>query len=209
MGPVPQLLPVFPLSAVLFPDALLQLHVFESRYRVMTSHCLEGDGRFGVVLISRGSEVGGGEARVAVGTVARIEQASPLEDGRWILVARGAERFRVREWLADDPYPRGMVEALPESGPEADVSDLVVAATAAVQRTRALLSEIQHVPQPQSEIPREPVASSWWLCQHAPLSAFDRQRLLECEDLVERLRLIREMVGSLAEDLSRLLSRGV
>lgn len=205
---MPQLLPVFPLSAVLFPRALLQLHVFEDRYREMTRRCLEGDGRFGVVLISRGSEVGGGETRVGVGTVARIEQAFPLEDGHSLLLTRGAERFQVREWLPDDPYPRGLVEPRPESPYEDNVSDPVVAATAAVQRTRALLSEIQHVPQPQTEIPHDPVACSWWLCQHAPLSAFDRQRLLECDDLVGRLRLLTEMVGSVAEDLSRFLAGG-
>ncbi|MET1002223.1 MAG: LON peptidase substrate-binding domain-containing protein, partial [Acidimicrobiia bacterium] len=51
---------MFPLGSVLFPHALLPLHVFEPRYRVMMRHCLEGDKEFGVVLIERGSEVGGG-----------------------------------------------------------------------------------------------------------------------------------------------------
>ncbi|HEX4162859.1 MAG TPA: LON peptidase substrate-binding domain-containing protein, partial [Acidimicrobiales bacterium] len=56
-------LPMFPLSAVLFPQATMPLHVFEPRYRQLMHDCLEGDPRFGVVLIERGSEVGGGDQR--------------------------------------------------------------------------------------------------------------------------------------------------
>ncbi|HEY1734853.1 MAG TPA: LON peptidase substrate-binding domain-containing protein, partial [Acidimicrobiales bacterium] len=74
-------LPMFPLSTVLFPGASLSLHVFEPRYRQLTVDCLRGGCELGVVLIRRGSEVGGGDERVDVGTVARIETATPLADG--------------------------------------------------------------------------------------------------------------------------------
>ena len=80
---------MFPLSSVLFPGAELPLHVFEPRYRELTDDCLAGDGEFGVVLIARGSEVGGGDQRFGVGTVAHIEAASPFDDGRWALLAEG------------------------------------------------------------------------------------------------------------------------
>jgi uncharacterized protein len=66
-----RVMPMFPLGTVLFPYALLPLQVFEPRYRVMMHHVLEGDREFGVVLIERGSEVGGGGARVGVGPGAR------------------------------------------------------------------------------------------------------------------------------------------
>src|SRR4051812_26706984 len=58
-------LPMFPLGTVLFPHAVLPLHVFEPRYRALVETCLHSDGRFGVVLIERGYEVGGGDARFA------------------------------------------------------------------------------------------------------------------------------------------------
>ena len=64
----PRLLPMFPLGTVLFPHALLPLRVFEPRYRTMTAHVMRGDAEFGVVLIERGSEVGGGDIRFDVGT---------------------------------------------------------------------------------------------------------------------------------------------
>ena len=83
---------MFPLHTVLFPGVALPLHVFEPRYRALTRHCLDGDGRFGVVLIERGSEVGGGDARLSVGTCARIVEAAELPDGRWVLMVLGVER---------------------------------------------------------------------------------------------------------------------
>src|SRR5688572_31807327 len=107
-------LPMFPLGGVLFPYAVLPLHVFEPRYRALTEACLTGDGQFGVVLIERGSEVGGGDTRFQVGTVARIVEAARLPDGRYVLAAVGTERFRVQRWLPEDPYPRAEIEMIAE-----------------------------------------------------------------------------------------------
>ena len=96
---------MFPLGTVLFPYALLPLHVFEPRYRLMMRHVLDGDREFGVVLIERGSEVGGGDTRFDVATVARVVQAAELPDGRYALATVGMRRVRVERWLDDDPYP--------------------------------------------------------------------------------------------------------
>ncbi|MEY3360946.1 MAG: hypothetical protein RL531_665, partial [Actinomycetota bacterium] len=82
-------LPMFPLGTALLPGAMLPLHVFEERYRALVEHCLARDGEFGVVLIERGSEVGGGDRRFAVGTLARIVEAGRFPDGRYALVATG------------------------------------------------------------------------------------------------------------------------
>jgi Lon protease-like protein len=94
---------MFPLGTVLLPNAHLPLHIFEPRYRALIRDVLAGDGEFGVVLIERGHEVGGGDARFAVGTVARVVQSAELPDGRWLVDAVGTERFRVTEWLPEDP----------------------------------------------------------------------------------------------------------
>ena len=112
-------LPMFPLSAVLFPHATMPLHVFEPRYRELMRDCLAGDRRFGVVLIARGSEVGGGDERSALGTRGVITEASELPDGRWVLIVEGESLIMVDEWLPDDPYPVALVrdvEPVPELG---------------------------------------------------------------------------------------------
>ena len=98
-------LPMFPLSTVLFPHAPLPLHVFESRYRRLMADCLDDDGSFGVVLIARGPEVGGGDQRVEVGTAARIDHVNRLDDGRMLVMARGLPDLGVDRWLRDEPVP--------------------------------------------------------------------------------------------------------
>ena len=67
-----ELLPLFPLNTVLFPNMVLPLHVFEERYKLMINTCLAQDKPFGVVLIYSGTEAGGPAVPHSVGTVARI-----------------------------------------------------------------------------------------------------------------------------------------
>ena len=75
-------MPMFPLGGVLMPGGTLPLHIFEPRYQQLLIDALEGDRCFGVVLISRGSEVGGGEVRNSVGTIAHIDDYQRFDDGR-------------------------------------------------------------------------------------------------------------------------------
>jgi hypothetical protein len=200
-------LAMFPLSTVLYPHADLPLHVFEPRYRKMTTDCLQADGTFGVVLIDRGSEVGGGDHRVTVGTVARIVAAAPQPDGRWVLLARGVERIRVLEWHDDEPYPVASVEELPTEDVDPDPEDLDRTAQR-VRRVRALLSEMgDHPPLPADALDGSgPVEQVWRLCAATPLNAYDRQRLLEAGDPAARLTMLAQLSDELAEDMTRLLA---
>ena len=86
---------MFPLGCVLFPEAILPLHVFEERYRVMVEEIMDTDRSFGVVLIERGNEVGGGEIRKEIGTLAEIIDSKKFIDGRSLLVTRGVRRVQV------------------------------------------------------------------------------------------------------------------
>jgi uncharacterized protein len=108
-------MPMFPLGSVLLPGAPLSLHVFEPRYRALVRDCLSApEPEFGVVMIERGSEVGGGDQRAAVGTVARMVQVAELDDGRFAVICIGTRRIRVVSWLPDDPYPIAQVEEWPD-----------------------------------------------------------------------------------------------
>lgn len=206
---------MFPLSTVLFPGASLSLHVFEPRYRQLTVDCWRGDRELGVVLIRRGSEVGGGDERVDVGTVARIETATPLADGRWRLTIVGAHRLRVREWLADDPYPLATVDDLPDDATAPDVA-AVARAEASVRRVRALLSELGQQPALVGPLDGGVAAdggqsarsAAWRLCGLAPVTPFDGQRLLEIDGPEERLAVLAELADATADDLARLLAGG-
>jgi uncharacterized protein len=200
-------LAMFPLSLVLFPGATLRLHVFEPRYQLLTRHCLEDDGRFGIVLISRGHEVGGEDERHGVGTVANIESAAPLGEGRWLLSVIGAERVEIEQWLAPDPYPVAVTHQLaddPFIGDVAAIDD----AWALVRRTRALASELGAGPAlaPDAEPGRTPEDRVWRACAESPIAIFDRQRLLETQSADARLALLTQVTGEMATDLSRLMA---
>jgi uncharacterized protein len=120
-------IPLFPLHAVLFPEAPLPLHVFEPRYRALVAHCLASGASFGVVCISAGREVGAGSVAFAsVGTLAEIREVSRHPDGRYDIVAVGTSRFRLSSVVADrQPYLVGIAELLPEALGDAERAALL------------------------------------------------------------------------------------
>jgi Lon protease-like protein len=202
---------MFPLGTVLFPSGLLPLHVFEPRYRALVEHCLAAaDGpEFGVVLIERGSEVGGGDTRVDIGTVARIVEASRFDDGRYALATVGTRRLRVLEWQPDDPYPQALVEVLDE--PELDPADAADACAAVEQRLRRVLglaSELGAAVRTDVELAEDPVRAGFQACALAPLGPFDAQQLLELDDPRARLDRLAVQLDDLAELLQLRLSEG-
>jgi len=205
--PVTYPLGMFPLSTVLFPEAGLPLHVFEERYRALMTRCLDADGEFGVVLIARGSEVGGGDLRVDVGTVARIANVAELDDGRMLVVATGVRRVRVEEWLDEEPYPRALVEDLPDPT-GACSGEVLAAAEGSLRRLRSLLSELGDVPAlPHSlRISGDQEQVGWQLCDMAPLVSLDLQRLLVADGLAERMVLLTDLCDAMSGDVIGLLS---
>jgi uncharacterized protein len=194
-------LPMFPLGTVLFPHMVLPLHVFEPRYRALMHDVLDGDREFGVALISRGHEVGGGDLRTDVGTVARIVQAEELEDGRWLTIAVGTRRVRIDRWLPDDPYPLAMVEDLeePSGASAADRWDgLLTAATARLRRVLAMQAELGEETLPATfELAEDPEVAAWQLAVVAPLNPLDAQRILAADGHRERLALLSDALEGL------------
>ena len=192
---------MFPLGTVLFPYALLPLHVFEPRYRMMMNHVLAGDGEFGVVLIERGSEVGGGDTRFDVATVARVVQASELPDGRFAVATVGLRRVRVVRWLDDDPYPRAEVAALDDPPTTAD--DLVARdrAVAALAEVTELARRIDPRAAEPPALDADPVRASYEAAALAPVGPLDALQMLAADDAGTRLRLFCELVAERLVDL--------
>jgi Lon protease-like protein len=197
-------LPMFPLGTVLFPGALLPLHVFEPRYRQLVKDCLAGEPEFGVVLIDRGHEVGGGDVRREVGTVARILEVNELPDRRYLLQAVGVRRIRVRSWLDDAPYPRAEIEEWPDEGASLVTTERVTEVANRGRRVRALASELHEGAGPlEIDIADDPLLASYHLCALAPVGPDDSYKLLACPGPVERLDGLDELLAD-AETVLRL-----
>jgi Lon protease-like protein len=194
-------LPMFPLGSVLLPGAVLPLHVFEPRYRALVETVQSSaDRTFGVVLIERGSEVGGGDARFDVGTRARLVQAIPSDDGRYAVVALGVERLRVSEWLPDDPYPRARVSSWPdEPDLTTDVDSHRGTGTDEIEqllrRCLAVAVELGVAGRIDVDLPDDPREACWHAAAQAPLGPLDAQRLLSTPDLATRQQLLTTMLS--------------
>jgi hypothetical protein len=191
--------------------------VFEPRYRELTDDCLAGDGEFGVVLIARGSEVGGGDERFGVGTVAQIEpapRASTTAGGPCWPKGRGGSPWT--EWLPDAPYPVAEVDRSPR-GRRVDRTTRPCSARATAAGAPGPDPDVGAGPPAPvvADLGANPVTGSsgdggrvWRLCEMAPVTAIDSQKLLEADAAADRLALLSEMCEALAADLFLLLGGG-
>jgi Lon protease-like protein len=200
---------MFPLGSVLLPGMALPLHVFEPRYRALADHVVrgEGNGEFGVVLIERGSEVGGGDVRSDLGVLARVVDATEFDDGRWSLVAVGTERIRVDRWLPDDPYPQARVTRLRDAlnGPQAEAVDKLVSLLSELSSLSARLGHPG--PEIAVDVEADPAAAVWQIVARSPLGAADRHRLLACDDPHERVASAAELMAEQRDLFTALLAQ--
>ena len=196
-------MPMFPLGSVLFPAMPTALRIFEERYIVMLSTILGDDPpEFGIVLIERGSEVGGGEQRFAVGTVAQVTRVETSE-GFIGFIAVGDRRVEVVDWLPDDPYPLAEVRPVDELVWAEEHRPLLDRAEQLVRRTIARASEFVEQQWPADIVlDDDPVRACWQLAGIAPLGPLDQVRLLRATTVVELLSGLIEATEGAAEMLA-------
>jgi Lon protease-like protein len=198
---------MFPLQSALLPDEDLPLQIFEPRYAALVRDCIrDKDPRFGVVLISQGREVGGGEVRCDVGTVARITECVDIAgSGRFVLRCRTGERIKVCEWLPDDPYPRAVVQAWPDelgwpvsAGQLEELEDRVMALFERIAAARDFsLPEREVVLGTDADIV-DPGERLYALASRVPIGPADRYSVLAAPTAAERLTALSEAVDSVA-----------
>jgi uncharacterized protein len=187
---MPQTIPLFPLSTVLFPDGPLPLRVFEPRYLDMISRCLRQDTEFGVVLILGGKDTGQVETS-DVGTMARIIDWYQGSDGILGITARGTRQFRLHgvSRQADGLY-LGEVDMLPEIPYQPLPEEF--------RPLAALLeSVIDDLGRLYDAIEKRYDDAAWVGCRLAeilPMSPADKQRCLELTDPVELLQFLKPML---------------
>ncbi len=187
-------IPLFPLSAVLFPGAPLPLQIFEERYRVLVNDLLaldEDRRRFGVVAIQAGSEAGMTLPQMfPVGCAAMTRRIEVLPDGRSTLIAFGGARFRLLEVdTVSKPYLIGRVRWQDELLGEPGVADAIVPVVRdALRSYAALLADLTGGEVEDGQLPSEPTELSYLTAGALLLPLRERQALLELADTPTRLR---------------------
>jgi Lon protease-like protein len=201
---------LFPLNTVLFPGAVLNLHVFEKRYRRMIAECLDANEAFGVVLIREGKDAGDADVTPHdIGTTAEISEVTPLPAGRYYISTLGRRRFRIRRILNRDPYLLAEVEFIEDRALE-DVD------ARANELTHRVLGEFREYVRllvafsgadADVDVPHDPVDASFIVGDALQVADTLKQRLLELRTAEARLAAELGFLRRLLPQLRALLER--
>jgi Lon protease-like protein len=204
------LLPIFPLpNVVLFPNVFLPLHIFEPRYREMVADAVKSDRLIGMALLRPGWEQNyeGHPAVYPVGCSGVITHVDRLQDGRYNIVLRGVERFRIREEDHQLSYRRAVVESLPDwqQGPddktiirhqrarlETLLATTIERSIARAATGTAVAERSGHDPKIPTAMPDEDLVNA--LAQYLDLEPLERQALLEAHNLCSRAESLVELL---------------
>ena len=195
-------LPLFPLpEVVLFPQEVLPLHIFESRYRIMLQSVLETDSMFGVIKFDSNSK-----SMANVGCCAQIIKHQTAEDGRSTIVTLGQQRFQVLEIVRSAPYFTAMVSWISDDNVDNinkldSLKELVTEALSdVINLTSKLTNTKKNLP---DKLPNNPMELSFWIGAHLGGSvAQEQQRLLEERNTYIRLQREYEMLDHTRKQLA-------
>jgi len=200
---------LFPLNAVLFPGAVLNLHVFEPRYKQMINECLEAGEGFGVALIAEGAEAGDPNVMPhQIGSIAEIVDVQPLPFGRYFISTIGRERFRIAQIVSREPYLTVEAEVIAEPEEQADreIDDLLRSVRTLFDEYLDMLVEFSG--QATSiELPDDALGTSYLIGDTLQVAEAVKQRLLELNGSKARLRAEFDFLERLLPQLRRLLER--
>lgn len=200
---VPELLPLFPLGAVLLPGMDLPLQIFEPRYRQLMQDQRGVDPIFGVVLIRAGREVIDHPEVRQIGTAATLMADRADPDGRTSILVRGTRRFRTLETNWSRDYLTGYIEWLPEE--EGNATACEALATQAtdqwgqlVRRLAGMISRSDDVSDMVetliARLPENPNDRCYQILGQLPIPAGTRQHYLEIATTEDRLTSVVELL---------------
>ena len=192
--PLPSTIPIFPLpNVVLFPNVFLPLHIFEPRYRAMVKDALASDRIIGMVLLRPGyeSNYAGRPPVYPIGCAGLITHSEPLPDGRFNIVLRGLEKFRMTGEEDGQPYRLAQVEALAEMVTDDDKTQMHQHRRR-LERLLAAAMERGTDSKLSPNVPDEDLVNA--LAQYLALEPIERQALLECDGVLSRCGALIELL---------------
>ena len=198
-------LAIFPLATVLFPGAILPLHIFEERYKEMMRYAVENGGIFG--LSYRGDAAIGRETPpeiASVGCIAQINAVVPLEDGRMNVISTGLLRYRVVGLQRSTPFVIARVEPLTDDlEPGADLTRIFDDMAATCRQFLEAAQALDEASAPiNQDLPEDAEAFSLLVCSALPIDNEAKQALLETTSTRVRLTRMRHFVTAALSEYS-------
>jgi Lon protease-like protein len=197
---------MFPLGSVLFPSMPLTLRIFEERYLKLLGDLMGAESpAFGVVLVARGSEVGGGDGRMSIGTVASVTQIGTTDEFLG-LESAGTSRFMVREWLPDDPYPIAEIDLMPDLVWDDNLMPARVHLESKVRKLLTFASEFGELYfGADIQLSDDPMGACWQMAGILPIGELDRYDLLASQSAEELIAQTYAIVTTAEETLRAML----
>lgn len=192
-------LPLFPLpELVLFPGRRLPLHIFELRYRMLMNTILQGDRRFGVLMVDPTS----GEI-AKVGCCAEVIHYQRMPDDRMKIMTLGQQRFRVLDYVRETPYRVGLVEWIEDEPVEDSLEPLAAEVDRLLRDVVRLSAKLtsQDIEFPEN-IPELPLELSYWVASTLYGVSLEQQSLLEMQNTLTRLEREAEILTSTRNNLA-------
>jgi len=200
-------IPLFPLpEVVLFPEANLPLHIYETRYKQMVKNLLKTDRQFGVLLLDKKS----GKA-FSIGCTAEIKQTFYLPDGRINIQTQGLQRFKLLEITEHQPYLVGLVKWLADDAPVTDllhlqqqahrlISDIIRLTNKLTNSLMPGCDSSNHIRLPAS-LPDDPELFSYWIANNLFSDPYEKQSLLGLTNTRARLEQEINSLNLLSKEL--------
>jgi len=178
-------------NAVLIPNALLPLHIFEPQYRQMLRWCLERDRLFSIALKKPGTDDAAPENFSPIGGIGLVRACVAAEAGTSNLILQGLARVKYGNLLQSEPFRIAEIREFPSDCPNqieaealaAKVVELCAKIHEADQAApAALMQKLRHVPDP--ELLADIVTQTF------VRDPAHQQRLLQEASVCERMRLL-------------------
>tara|TARA_B110000014_G_C20050380_1_gene546369 strand:+ start:164 stop:790 length:627 start_codon:yes stop_codon:yes gene_type:complete len=187
--------PMFPLGMVVFPSTRFQLRIFEERYVKLVEDCTNTNRKFGVCLIAKGHEVGGGDERYQYGTISRIENVSDISSGQFLVQCVGEHRIEIAKWLSEDPYPTASIELSEVQDSDSISSHHLDQLRVIAERTSKNVEKLTGVTLPLlTKTSESSTDSIYELAESSFLGPYDRYQVLAANTLRHRFDTLKELL---------------
>ena len=188
---IPDILPILPLrGVVVFPHTGVPLTIGQPRSINLVDDVVASNRLVGLVASKNPDlEKPGPDDLFSVGTVATVHRLFRAPDGTIRLLVQGLVRFRLGEFIEEEPYLRAKIEPYPES-----IEDGGLELEALARNVR---NQFEHIAEMVPSIPQELVASIsnlddplqtvYTVANFQRMDLEDSQNLLEIDSVAEKL----------------------
>ena len=196
----PDVLPILPLrGVVVYPNTAVPLTVGQARSIRLVDDVVGGDKLVGLVAaLNPEQETPGPHELYQVGTIATVHRLLRAPDGTVRLLVQGMERFRLGEFVAEEPYLKAHIHL----APEIDETNIETSALA-----RNARDQFQQIAQLLPSFPEElsgsitsledPLQTAYTIANFQRMALKDSQEILEIDSVYEKLK---KLIGLLVRE---------